>query len=130
MPSATVVTAAVIFREGRILIAQRHNGDWEFPGGKLEAGETLEQCLVREILEELGLHIDIIRPFLTVDHDYPAKRIRLHSYICTWVRGKPVANDHSRIDWIEIERLRDFAFAAADGPIVQKLLQSPGQIPV
>jgi mutator protein MutT len=130
MPSATVVTAAVIFKEGKILIARRHNGDWEFPGGKLEPGETLEECLVREVLEELGLHIDIIRPFLIVDHDYPTKRIRLHSYVCTWIRGKPVANDHSCLDWVTIERLRDFAFAAADGPIVRKLLEELGQIPV
>ncbi len=124
MPSAIVVTAAIIVRKGKLLIAQRPNGDWEFPGGKLEPGETLQQCLAREILEELELRITVGKPFLVVEHAYPTRRIRLHSYLCTFVGGETVTNDHVRVAWVDPGRLSEFSFAAADEPIVRKLLDT------
>ena len=125
MTSATEVTAAIILRERSVLIARRRDGDWEFPGGKLEPQETLEQCLTREIHEELDLHIEVVRPFLTVEHEYPAERIRLHSFICRWIRGEPVTRDHSDVSWVAVDRLDRFAFSAADRPIVEELLKGP-----
>jgi len=124
MPSAIVVTAAIIAREGKFLIAQRANGDWEFPGGKVEAGETLEECLAREILEELELQIAVSRPFLVVEHAYPDKRIHLHSFLCTLLGGEAVANDHVRFAWVAPVEFPGFSFAAADVPIVRKLLDT------
>jgi 8-oxo-dGTP diphosphatase len=129
MSPITVVTAAIIFKAGKVLIAQRTNGDWEFPGGKLEPPESLEACLIREIREELELEIDIERPFMTVDHHYPEKRIRLHSYLCRWRDGTAQANDHHRVLWTVIGALGEFSFAAADRPIVSRLLGSAANQP-
>ena len=81
------VTAAVIIKDGWILTAQRpkgarHAGVWEFPGGKQEPGETLAECLKREILEELNLVIFDLRPLISVDHDYGDLSLTLHAFTC------------------------------------------------
>ena len=88
------VVAAVIRRDGKILITQRLDnvdlaGLWEFPGGKVEAGESFDAALQREISEELGVKIRIGHEFFTVDHDYPTKSVRLHFFHCTIVEGVP-----------------------------------------
>jgi mutator protein MutT len=88
------VSAALIFRDGKLLITQRRakshlGGLWEFPGGKLEAGETFEQCLVREIREELGVEISVGELFSEISHDYPEKSVRLEFFICKLISGEP-----------------------------------------
>jgi len=125
------VTAAIIFHCSELLIARRASGDlagfWEFPGGKVEPGESLEECLVREIREELGLEIAVDAPFLTVSWDYPSKPVELHSFLCRKVAGEAVPShgDHDRIAWIHPAQCEDYEFAPADRPIVAKLLRRP-----
>src|SRR5260221_13852556 len=94
----TEVSAALIFCDGKLLITQRHakshlGGRWEFPGGKREAGESFEQCLVREIREELGVEIAVGRVFEEVAHDYPEKTVHLKFFLWTLVAGEPQAVD-------------------------------------
>jgi len=121
------VTAAVIRRGHRILITQRRaeamlGGLWEFPGGKVEPGETLEQCLLREIDEELGITIRIERPLIAVDHAYSHFRITLHTFLCRHSRGRPRAIGCDDWRWVEPGRLRDFAFPKADRVVLEALL--------
>src|SRR5208282_2797321 len=88
------VSAALIFRGGKILITQRHAGAhlgglWEFPGGKREPDETFEQCLTRELHEELGVETVVGPVWESVLHDYPEKRVHLQFHLCRLQRGEP-----------------------------------------
>jgi len=126
------VTAGVIRRGERILITQRHahsmlGGLWEFPGGKLEPGETLQQCLHREIDEELGITIRIERPFIQVDHAYSHFRITLHTFLCRHSRGRPRALDCAAFRWVHPDHLEDFAFPKADRVVLRALLGEVGR---
>ena len=120
------VSAALIFRGGQLLIAQRPadahlGGLWEFPGGKREPGESFEQCLVREIREELGIEIGIGRLFEDVTHDYAEKSVRLKFFLCQIVRGEPQALGCAAIRWIERAELAQYEFPAADARLLEKL---------
>ena len=123
------VTAAIIRREDEILIARRRGGSlrgfWEFPGGKARNGESLEDCLHREIREELGLEIAIDEPVVSVSWNDGDRRIHLHGFLCRWVSGEPVARDHEAIVWARLEELARFEFAPADRPIVAFLIGRP-----
>jgi 8-oxo-dGTP diphosphatase len=126
MPSRVHVVAAIIRRAGKILITQRLDrvhlgGFWEFPGGKVEAGETLETALQREILEELGIIIRVDEEFFTVDHDYPTKSLRLHFLNCTILEGDPQLLDVADLRWVEPRELIDFEFPPADTELIAKL---------
>ena len=120
------VVAAVIRRDRKILITQRLGhvhlaGLWEFPGGKVEAGETLERALVREIREELGIKICVNDEFFTVDHDYPGKSIRLHFFNCTIADGEPEALGVADLRWVAAADLSQFEFPPADSALIEKL---------
>jgi A/G-specific adenine glycosylase len=120
------VTAAVICRNGRILIAQRPLGGrlgglWEFPGGKVEAGETLPQCLRREIKEELGIRIKVGRQITSIDHAYTHFKITLHAFECELVSGKPQALQVQDFKWVRMSELKRFAFARTDLRIIEAL---------
>ena len=120
------VSAALIFHHGKLLITQRHakshlGGLWEFPGGKREAGETFEQCLIREIREELGVEISVGKLFEEVFHDYPEKSVHLKFFICKLVSGEPQPLDCAALKWIEKSELADFEFPAADAQLLEKL---------
>ena len=120
------VSAALIFREGKLLIAQRHadahlGGLWEFPGGKREPGETFEQCLVREIREELGVEISVGELFEEVVHDYPEKSVHLKFFICRLVSGQPQPLGCAAVKWIEKSELAAHEFPAADAQLLEKL---------
>jgi mutator protein MutT len=120
------VSAALIFRAGKLLIAQRHakshlGGLWEFPGGKREAGETFEQCLVREIREELGVEISVGKLFDEISHDYPEKSVHLKFYICQILSGEPQPLDCAAVKWIEKSALAAHEFPAADEQLLEKL---------
>src|SRR5438132_14172490 len=99
MPHHSIeVAAGLVFRDGQLLITQRprddHLGDlWEFPGGKREPGETLEQCLRRELREELGIEIAVGELLDFVTHEYPEKTVHLKFYRCAWRRHEPRALD-------------------------------------
>ena|ERR1039458_4334901 len=120
------VSAALIFRDGKLLITQRHakshlGGLWEFPGGKREPNETFEQCLVREIREELGLEISVGELFEEVVHAYPEKSVRLKFFICKILSGKPQALDCAAVKWATKTELATFDFPAADARLLGKL---------
>jgi mutator protein MutT len=122
----TEVSAALIFRAGKLLITRRHAGAhlgglWEFPGGKREAGETFEQCLAREIREELGVEIAVGDLFAEIAHDYPGKSLLLKFFICKLVQGEPQPVDCAAVRWIEKEGLDTHDFPAADAQLLEKL---------
>jgi 8-oxo-dGTP diphosphatase len=120
------VAAALIFRSGKLLITQRPakshlGGLWEFPGGKREANETFEQCLVREICEELGVEISVGELFEEVAHDYPEKSVHLKFFICKILSGEPQPLDCAAVKWIERSELDAHEFPAADAQLLEKL---------
>src|SRR5580700_10080934 len=113
------VSAALIFRNGQLLITQRHTnahlgGLWEFPGGKREANETFEQCLVREIREELGVEIAVGELFEEISHTYPEKSVHLKFFICKLISGEPQPLDCAAVKWIGKDGLDAHEFPAAD----------------
>ncbi len=119
-------SAALIFRDGKLLISQRRadahlGGLWEFPGGKREPKETFEQCLVREIREELGLEISVGELFDEVTHDYPEKSVRLKFFICKILSGRPQPLDCAAVKWVTKTELDAFDFPAADARLLEKL---------
>ena len=122
------VTAAVIRarRGGRVLIAQRPLGGmlgglWEFPGGKRQRGESLNECLRREIREELGIEIEVGEPVTQVKHTYTHFRITLHAFECRLVSGRPRAIQVADWRWVTLRALDGFAFAVTDRRIIQTL---------
>ncbi|WP_127532981.1 8-oxo-dGTP diphosphatase MutT [Paenibacillus kobensis] len=121
------VAAAIIENEqGQLLIARRKKGKsqeglWEFPGGKIEKGESPEACLRRELLEEMQI---VIRPYAyfgTNDHHYGATHIRLIAYRAHYISGVVTLVDHDDYRWVEREALREYTFAPADVKFVEML---------
>lgn len=124
------VVAAVIYHGGQILCVQRGADErayahekWEFPGGKIEMGETPEAALVREINEELRCQISVGKLLLTVDYTYPDFRIILHAYRCTAPTRKLTLTEHIDQRWLAIRDLVRLDWAAADRPVVQALVR-------
>jgi A/G-specific adenine glycosylase len=121
------VTAAVIHGDdGRLLIAQRKpeamlGGLWEFPGGKCQPGESLPDCLRREIQEELGVEIEVGPYLTTIQHGYTHFRISLHVFECRHLDGNPSAIDCADWRWAWLSELEDFAFPVTDQKIIQLL---------
>jgi len=121
------VGCAVILHKDRILIAQRKKGDtlagyWEFPGGKLEECESLEECLAREVREELGIEIKAVKFWRTIEHEYPAKKLALHFYFCRWISGKPEPIECAAARWIKIPELKRYKFPPADTDVIKDLI--------
>jgi len=124
------VAAALIFRDGRILIAQRPidshlGGLWEFPGGKREPNETFEQCLVREIHEELGVIISVDGLFEETEHAYADKIVHLKFFICHLIHGDPKPLGCEALKWVGKPELGDFKFPDADAKLLSKLKDRP-----
>jgi mutator protein MutT len=122
------VSAALIFRDGKLLITQRHadahlGGLWEFPGGKREGGETFEECLVREIREELGADISVGELFEKIHHDYPEKSVHLKFFVCKIISGEPQPLDCAAVKWIGKDGLDTHKFPAADARLLEKLMR-------
>lgn len=113
---------------GRILIAQRdlnksHPGLWEFPGGKIETGESPETALKREVLEEVGLKINEAHFFMLVEHDYGTKKVALHVYLINEFEGQASkCESQIAMHWVKIQDLDQYAFPDANKAICQKLL--------
>jgi A/G-specific adenine glycosylase len=129
------VTAAVIWRDGRVLIAQRPahgllGGLWEFPGGKQEPGETLPECLRREIREELGVEIEVGGLVASVRHAFTHYRITLHAFRCRLVDGEPQAIGCADARWVALSELDGFAFSAADRKVIAALRAKESSLPV
>jgi A/G-specific adenine glycosylase len=120
------VSAGVILRSNKVFIQQRLRGGlmgglWEFPGGKREAGETLEACLQREIREELSVDIRIEEKVMTIRHAYTRFRVTLHVYLCKLVSGRIRAVECEQWQWVAVPRLGEFAYPAANLKIVEYL---------
>lgn len=123
------VTAAIIEKDGQILITQRSREDklslkWEFPGGKIEVNETPEECLVREIKEEINIDIQIIGHFMNNIYRYATGEIELLCYFAEITGGELQLNVHEAAEWVAKDRLREFDFAPADIAVVKCLANS------
>ncbi len=124
------VTCAIIEDNDQILCAQRSEKmsiplKWEFPGGKLEKGETLENCLLREIKEELGLKITILERLPSNTHKYSENKIiELVPFRCSLQTSEIDLKEHSKVEWAAISQLENFDWAEADIPIVQHYIQN------
>ncbi len=123
------VAAGLIAREGRYLIAKRKPGVhlaglWEFPGGKREPDETLEECLRRELFEELSVTIDEPIPFQIIRHDYGEKVVELHFFRCAIESGEPNPLDCAELCWVYPHELDRFEFPPADRPVIHSLQRS------
>ncbi len=120
------VTAGVIWHNGKVLIAQRPVDDmlgglWEFPGGKLQTGETLPQCLQREIREELGFEIEVGELLTVIQHAYTHFRITLHVFCCRYAAGEPRALEVADWSWVTLGELDAFPFPVTDQQIIDAL---------
>lgn len=122
------VTAAIIIDNGKILLTQRSSNDkllalkWEFPGGKIEEGESEKNCLIREIKEELNLDINVKSFFFKNTHNYGEKEIELNFFICEIKKGNLKLNVHNDFCWVTKEELTKFDLAEADIPVINQIM--------
>ena len=124
-PIILVAAAALIDADGRVLIAQRPEGKqlaglWEFPGGKVEPGETPEQCLIRELKEELGIEVNeaCLAPFVFTTHAYDSFHLLMPLWLCRRWSGVVQALEHQAVAWVKPVRLSDYPMPPADEPLV------------
>lgn len=121
-PSRLSVTAAIILESGKVLIASRGKSDvWEFPGGKVEAEEKLEDCVVREIMEELDMAVEVVRPFLVTHYDDEESGITLHSFICKIISGRPNPLAGQKTAWVNVDELAGYNLLPADRLLIEPL---------
>ena len=121
-----LVTAALIRDQDRILIAQRgrskrFGGKWEFPGGKVRADETPEDCLQREIKEELNLEIQVEKHFHTTHHRYPDFDIELIAFWCSIIGGELKLEEHEQVRWVTVQEMNHYSFVEADLNLITAL---------
>lgn len=122
------VAAGLLIRDGCFFAAQRAPRDawagfWEFPGGKLEIGETAAEALRRELAEELGIAVLSARPLLSSEYDYPDFGVRLHFlHVTEWI-GEPVPREGQTLAWVRAEDAQALSFLPADGPLLARCLE-------
>ncbi len=122
-----LIGVAVIWNEaGKILIDKRKPGGafggfWEFPGGKKEAGETIEDCIKREVLEELGIEVAVEEHLITIEHNYSEVRVTLHVYDCRYLRGIPQTIECDEFRWVTLDEIDRFTFPEANQQIITAL---------
>lgn len=124
-----VAACALIDADGRVLIAQRPPGKtmeglWEFPGGKMQAGERPEEALIRELSEELGIAVKeaCLAPLTFASHTYADFHLLMPLYVCRRWEGQVTARHHSRLAWVRPNKLRDYPMPPADIPLVSHLM--------
>lgn len=120
------VVCAVIKKNDKIFCVQRGSkGEcafkWEFPGGKIEPGETKEEALIREIKEELDCLIKINKHFISIEHEYNTFFVTLHVYLCELINKEPILIEHHSCKWQEKDKLNELDFAEADYKFIDKL---------
>ena len=122
------VVAAVIQHQNKILAVQRGpakyayiSEKWEFPGGKMEAGETEEQTIIREIREELDMQIEVKSKLLTVEHPYPDFHLTMHTYLCKTEQSEPKLTEHLAFRWLSMDELEEMDWAGADIWIINRI---------
>jgi mutator protein MutT len=128
--SAIQVAAGLVFRDGKLLITQRPAdghlaGYWEFPGGKREQPESFEQCLHRELKEELGIEVDIHELVEAITHSYTTKTVDLRFFRCSWTRFEPRALGCPAFAWVTVNQLDDYTFPEADARLLHRLSNTP-----
>jgi len=120
------VAAAIILRSGKIFCAKRGSKKalpfkWEFPGGKIEKGETPEQALHREIVEELGCDVRVLNKFMSVEHEYPMYTVKLHTFVCVPRECNIELREHIEARFVTQDQLLALDWAPADYPIIESL---------
>ena len=120
------VAAGLVFCGGKLLITQRPEGRhlaglWEFPGGKCEAGETLPECLQRELLEELGILVNVRERVMAITHAYPEKTVKLCFFFCQLVTGEVQGMEGQAFAWVDQETLGRYLFPEADTQLLAEL---------
>ena len=126
--TSLIVAAALVERGGRILITRRQpgvhlEGHWEFPGGKCDPDETLDRCLMRELMEELAVAARVGEEVFVTSHDYPDRRVELHFFRCT-IEGEPAPQLGQDMRWVTRQELKTLAFPPADGELIERLTRS------
>lgn len=121
-----VAVGVIVNTDGKILIAKRpqtaHQGGlWEFPGGKVDAGETIERALARELSEELAIDVIESRPLIQIRHHYPDKSVLLDVHKVTHFKGEPIGNEGQPVQWVAADSLKDFQFPEANRPIISAI---------
>ncbi|MNI15219.1 (deoxy)nucleoside triphosphate pyrophosphohydrolase [Sphingobacterium paramultivorum] len=122
------VVCGIIFKDDLVLICRRKpekslGGYWEFPGGKVEDGESNEESLLRELIEELNLKVKIKQHFFDTVHQYDNGAIKLISFICETENIASESTDHDQLEWVKVSDLLDWKLAPADIPIAKKLIE-------
>lgn len=128
MKKVNVAVAVIVNEQQQILLALRHahlhqGGKWEFPGGKIESNETVEQAIIREISEEVSLDVESTVPMMVLEHDYGDKLVCLHVH---WVKdfsGQAEGVEGQEIKWVEVNQLSQFEFPAANQPILLEVMK-------
>ena len=119
------VVAAVIYKDGKILATQRGYGEfegmWEFPGGKIEPGESCEVALKREIQEELGVDVEVGELICTTEYDYPSFHLTMHCFLCNIASGEIELREHKSARWLTKESLNDVDWLPADLDVIEKI---------
>jgi mutator protein MutT len=119
---------AVVIRDGKILVCQRVDGDhlggyWEFPGGKCEDGETLEECIRRELLEEVNIEARPVTRLGVIDHDYPNAQVRLHPFLCVHEAREPELLECQAARWIDPHDLPKYEFPPANETLIEEVME-------
>jgi mutator protein MutT len=126
LPQKQIGVAVIWNQSGHILIDRRKTsgtmgGLWEFPGGKIEPGETVAECIVREICEELAIEISVGAQLISIEHDYPTFRLIAIVHHCQHLSGIPQPIESEEIRWVNVDELADYQFPAANAAIIRAI---------
>jgi 8-oxo-dGTP diphosphatase len=126
LPHKRIGVAVIWNQAGQISIDKRKasgsmGGLWEFPGGKIEPGETVAECIVREIREELGIKISVGEHLISIDHTYPAFQLTLIVHHCQHISGIPQPIESDEVRWVDVSDLDDYEFPAANVEIINAI---------
>lgn len=131
MKRVHVAVGIIVNSQQQILLAKRHGhlhqgGKWEFPGGKVEADETVTQALIRELKEEVNLSVVSSSAFMSISHDYPDKQVLLDIHLVQDFSGEVIGVEGQQIVWVNQAQLKDYEFPEANLPILEKIYQELG----